>query len=817
MRPFRSSRRSASPATRVATIFASASLLTGLLIVLPVISFAEPPTAVTPAVQNIPLGTPQQPAADVEVVEPAQSPAPEPTTEAPAGTASTTDPAGPGEQGEDSQDGEPTTTEGAAPSTSSPPTEQPATSDAPSVPAEHSAPGSGAPASDKPAPGGKPAPSDETKPSEPMPVPEGAQTLVLDKAQTQGFSSVGVSWIGDAPLNGIALQVRVKDAETGAWSAWEELTVNRNVAPNPDAPQQRQGSDPYWFGTSGGIELAVTIMPGTSVTDLKLTLIDPKQVAQDANPQAAAPSSSAGAALTMPAVYTRAQWGANESQSTWAPRYTPTIKAATLHHSADGNNYTEADVPGLMRSIYYYQTVTLGWGDIAYHVVVDKFGRAWEGRKGGLDQPVIGAHAGGFNQYTFGVSMLGNYDLVDVPYATKEKLAQLIAWKFKLFKVDPNATTKLTQVGGAGTTAKFTDGETITLPTIFGHRQTGNTVCPGQYGYAILPWLRSRVASIMATLDPPPYYSPEGALAVSVDQSTGTASIDGWMIDRSAIAAPVDGAVTLDGNVLRWLTANGPRPELAYYGVPGNHGFAFTAPLAEGAHELCLYGNNVGGGDSAQIACKTVTYSTKPVAPIGALAATGNGDATISVNGWAYDGSAPDQAVVTVITTDGKNPMYFYANGPRPELASYGMKGDHGFAFSYPVATDGAHRVCMYTVDIGPGTLVETGCKDVNVSGNNPYGDFSPKRSNGVISVDGWAFDPSDMNAAATVVLTLNGKVAAYATAARPFADLAYYGVPGNHGFGTSFAASSTGTNSVCMLVLNIGNGSDVWTKCVSV
>ena len=68
-----------------------------------------------------------------------------------------------------------------------------------------------------------------------------------------------------------------------------------------------------------------------------------------------------------------------------------------------------------MRSIYRYHAVSRGWGDIGYNVLVDKFGRLWEGRYGGLASTVIGAHAGGFNTYTFGVSMLGNYDVVRRP------------------------------------------------------------------------------------------------------------------------------------------------------------------------------------------------------------------------------------------------------------------------------------------------------------------------------------------------------------------------------------------------------------------
>jgi hypothetical protein len=150
-----------------------------------------------------------------------------------------------------------------------------------------------------------------------------------------------------------------------------------------------------------------------------------------------------------------------------------------------------------MRAMYAYHTITRGWGDIGYNVVVDKFGRIFEGRYGGLASTVIGAHAGGFNTYTFGVSMLGNYDLVPVPQATVNAVIEIIAWKFGLYGIDPNGYTTLVSAAGAGTTSKFADGTPVTLPTIFGHRDVGSTICPGQYGYARLGGIRSGVAAAL--------------------------------------------------------------------------------------------------------------------------------------------------------------------------------------------------------------------------------------------------------------------------------------------------------------------------------
>jgi hypothetical protein len=49
------------------------------------------------------------------------------------------------------------------------------------------------------------------------------------------------------------------------------------------------------------------------------------------------------------------------------------------------------------------------WRDIGYNSLVDRFGRIWEGRYGGVDQAVIGAHTAGFNDVAFAMSAIGTY------------------------------------------------------------------------------------------------------------------------------------------------------------------------------------------------------------------------------------------------------------------------------------------------------------------------------------------------------------------------------------------------------------------------
>src|SRR5207249_10354169 len=90
--------------------------------------------------------------------------------------------------------------------------------------------------------------------------------------------------------------------------------------------------------------------------------------------------------VAMPAIVRRAGWGADERLMTWQPEYVHSVEAVAFHHTATGNDYAPGDVPRLMRAIYYYQAVSRGWGDIGYSVLVDRFGRLWEGRYGGLSR-----------------------------------------------------------------------------------------------------------------------------------------------------------------------------------------------------------------------------------------------------------------------------------------------------------------------------------------------------------------------------------------------------------------------------------------------
>ncbi|MET8716827.1 N-acetylmuramoyl-L-alanine amidase [Streptomyces sp. NPDC004735] len=199
-----------------------------------------------------------------------------------------------------------------------------------------------------------------------------------------------------------------------------------------------------------------------------------------------------------PPITSRADWGADESISPEEPGYLPggKIKAVVVHHTAESNAYTCADGPAVVRGIYAYHVQQLGWKDLGYNFLVDKCGKVYEGRKGGIDRPVLGAHAYGFNTETTGISVLGTYTDAAPPQAAMASVARIAAWKLGQYGVDPAGTTTLT-AGDSGLNyfgKTWAKGAQLSFPVIHGHRDGYNTQCPGDAFYAQLGTIRSWAA-----------------------------------------------------------------------------------------------------------------------------------------------------------------------------------------------------------------------------------------------------------------------------------------------------------------------------------
>ncbi|MEU6105830.1 peptidoglycan recognition protein family protein [Streptomyces flaveolus] len=199
-------------------------------------------------------------------------------------------------------------------------------------------------------------------------------------------------------------------------------------------------------------------------------------------------------AAPRPPVVPRSVWLGGEARTQPAPRYDDEIRAVFVHHTDTPNGYDCADVPDILRGVYMGQTGGRDWDDIGYNFVVDRCGTIYEGRAGGIDRPVTGAHTQGFNHRTTGIAALGTFTAgVPVPDALTDAIAALAAWKLGPTDTDPRGTVRLVSSNGL---SRFAAGSTATLPAVAGHGEGYRTSCPGEALAARLPHIRDVAARL---------------------------------------------------------------------------------------------------------------------------------------------------------------------------------------------------------------------------------------------------------------------------------------------------------------------------------
>ncbi|MDX2540486.1 peptidoglycan recognition protein [Streptomyces sp. WI04-05B] len=326
----------------------------------------------------------------------------------------------------------------------------------------------------------------------------------------------------------------------------------------------------------------------------------PATTSAPATPTTAPPSTGPTAppsTAVKPPITLRAGWGADESMSPEAPDYlTGGIKAVVVHHTAETNDYTCDQSPALIRGIYTYHVKTNGWKDIGYNFLVDKCGAIFEGRKGGVDKPVFGAHAYGFNSQTTGISVLGNYNLVEPPTAVLTSVARLAAWKLGQYGVDPAGTTTLT-AGAAGTSQynsrTWKTGDQLSFPTIHGHGDGYATECPGTKLYAQLPTIRGYAAGPVTGLA---LKSVTGAGVSGTRTYTKSATTVSWSATTPA-ALIEKFEVLVDGKVA--ATTAGTATSGA-------------VNLALGTHSVAVRATHISGKATTTAAATVVAETTAP-------------------------------------------------------------------------------------------------------------------------------------------------------------------------------------------------------------
>jgi len=159
-----------------------------------------------------------------------------------------------------------------------------------------------------------------------------------------------------------------------------------------------------------------------------------------------------------------------------------THAVAVVHPTAGGNDYSRAEAASVVKAIQLYHVRGNGWNDIGYNFLVDRFGTIYEGRFGGTERNVVGAHALGFNSGSVGIALLGTYGSTAPSRAAQDALARLVAWRLDLAHVDPTAFTTVISAGSE----KYASGLPVLLRSVSGHRDTGYTECPGNLLFARL-------------------------------------------------------------------------------------------------------------------------------------------------------------------------------------------------------------------------------------------------------------------------------------------------------------------------------------------
>jgi hypothetical protein len=255
-----------------------------------------------------------------------------------------------------------------------------------------------------------------------------------------------------------------------------------------------------------------------------------------------------------PPIIPRLSWGADESIRRADPQVATAIHFAVVHHTAGTKTYTAAQSAAIVRGIELYHVQGNGWNDIGYNFLVDKYGQVFEGRYGGVDKAIIGAHSLGFNTGSVGIAVLGDYGSASLSAAAKTSLEQLLAWKLDVAHIDPLSTVSWVSGGNP----RFPTGVAVQLRAIAGHRDTNFTDCPGNSLYAQLP----QIARDVAALGGPKVYGPlasgklggpirfsahlSGALPWTVTvtdttgaaaaQGSGTGSVVDWTWDATSAA-----------------------------------------------------------------------------------------------------------------------------------------------------------------------------------------------------------------------------------------------------------------------------------------
>ena len=353
---------------------------------------------------------------------------------------------------------------------------------------------------------------------------------------SETFVLAGIDW--QAPHQAL-IELRARTIG-GGWTPWVRASVLGHDSDGGETAAYALVGEPVWTGRADAVQLRSDVaVEGLRVHFVSAAVVGGAAIgavdgaaagAVDGAAAGAVDGAAAGAvdgapaaAGAFPLAEPHLPAGPGQppiiARRAWAgglePRFPPLygdVRLAFVHHSVTANGYSSGEVPAILRSIYYFHTHVRGWNDIGYNFAVDAYGRIWEARAGGIDQPVVGAQAGGYNLESFGVVLLGDFDSTLPTSTSRHALAHLVAWKLALHGVPISGRVTVEVDPSDAFYTRFRPGQLVSLPRIAGHRDGCTTDCPGDDMYFNgMPALRHAVAlltsrQVQLTLEagPPP-------------------------------------------------------------------------------------------------------------------------------------------------------------------------------------------------------------------------------------------------------------------------------------------------------------------------
>jgi flagellar hook assembly protein FlgD len=403
------------------------------------------------------------------------------------------------------------------------------------------------------------------------------------------FDMVGLHWRG---TGSVAFRTRTT---AGRWSRWRGAAPEGDDLPDLGSSERRLPAwrigNPWWTGTSDAIQVR---------TRGRVSRVRAYFVRSPAELIPLRRLSIAGS----PPIVTRAQWEANESIRRAPPAYADALRFAVVHHTAGASGSSPAEAAAIVRAIEVYHVEGNGWNDIGYNFLVDRLGNVYEGRYGGVDKPVIGAHAEGFNTGSVGVALIGTFTSAPPPAAQLQGLEKLLAWRLDIAHVDPLAPVTVTSGGNA----KYAAGTPVMLRGVIGHRDTGPTSCPGDALYALLGSVRSQVNATGV----PKLYAPvaKGAIGGPIRFTGRLTTALAWSVTVRDANGKTLAAGSGTGTAIDWTwDSGGQNPSASYSWVMSAGADVRPASGTVGARVTALTVTNV-KATPARIDGTTATSAT---------------------------------------------------------------------------------------------------------------------------------------------------------------------------------------------------------------